>query len=83
MQFSTCNNLHNDWSSFRSIFIWKPREDDELKHERDESRIILCGKGENSRKRKHDDDSGDDDDVRFSKKKKTFVKSRVNGGKRK
>lgn len=71
--------------SSRSIFIWKPEEKSELKQESDETRIILCGKSEKSRKGKFDDDSGDDDThgSKSSKMKKLHVKSKVHGGKRK
>lgn len=57
-----------------------------IEHERDETRIILCGKGEKPRKGKLDDDSDDGgDDASASKSlktKKSRVKSKVNGGKR-
>ncbi|KAH6814522.1 damaged DNA binding 2 [Perilla frutescens var. frutescens] len=71
--------------SSRSIFIWKPEENSELKRERDETKIILCGKSEKSGKGKLDDDSGDDDTYgsKSSKMKKPCIKSKVHGGKRK
>ncbi|KAH6836638.1 damaged DNA binding 2 [Perilla frutescens var. hirtella] len=71
--------------SSRSIFIWKPEENSELKRERDETKIILCGKSEKSGKGKLDDDSGDDDTYgsKSSKTKKPCIKSKVHGGKRK
>ncbi|KAL9140936.1 hypothetical protein ABFS82_14G070300 [Erythranthe guttata] len=68
--------------SSRSIFIWRPEEKFELKRERDESRLILCGKAEKERKgKKSEYDSGDDFDDGASKKK-TFSKSKSksNGG---
>ncbi|KAL3850595.1 hypothetical protein ACJIZ3_012477 [Penstemon smallii] len=64
--------------SSRSIFIWRPKENSELKRDRDPSRILLCGKGE--RKSKFEDDSGDDDfgkdtyGSKSSKTKKTNLK---------
>lgn len=72
----------------RSIFIWKPQENFELKRQRDESRIVLCGKGEKARKGKFEDDSGDDfdDDTYGSKSlktKKPYLKSKAHGSKRK
>lgn len=73
---------------FRSIFIWKPQENIEIKQQRDESRIILCGKGEKARKGKFEDDSGDDfdDDKKSSKSSKTKkpnLKLKVHDSKRK
>lgn len=74
--------------SSRSIFVWKPQESSEsvIEHERDETRIILCGKDEKPRKGKLDDDSDDDGgDASASKSlktKKSRVKSKVNGGRR-
>ncbi|XP_057772470.1 protein DAMAGED DNA-BINDING 2 [Salvia miltiorrhiza] len=72
--------------SSRSIFIWKPQENAEQERGWDVNRrIILCGKGEKSRKGKLDDDSGDDDmfDSKSSKSKKIHVKYKLHGGKRK
>ncbi|KAL8027096.1 hypothetical protein ABFX02_14G073400 [Erythranthe guttata] len=68
--------------SSRSIFIWRPEEKLELKRERDESRLILCGKAEKERKgKKSEYDSGDDFDDGASKKKPfSKSKSKSNGG---
>ncbi|KAL7124759.1 hypothetical protein ABFS83_14G070600 [Erythranthe nasuta] len=68
--------------SSRSIFIWRPEEKFELKRERDESRLILCGKAEKERKgKKSEYDSGDDFDDGASKKKPfSKSKSKSNGG---
>ncbi|KAI3461648.1 hypothetical protein Pfo_018311 [Paulownia fortunei] len=73
--------------SSRSIFIWRPQEKVELKRQRDESRIILCGKGEKERKGKFEDDSGDDFDndtygSKSLKTKKPYLKSKAHGSKR-
>ncbi|KAL8525754.1 hypothetical protein ACS0TY_015116 [Phlomoides rotata] len=74
--------------SSRSIFIWKPQVNIEIKQQRDENRIILCGKGEKARKGKFEDDSGDDfDDAKHnsksSKTKKPHLKLKLHGSKRK
>ncbi|KAL0370658.1 UNVERIFIED_CONTAM: protein DAMAGED DNA-BINDING 2 [Sesamum angustifolium] len=74
--------------SSRSIFIWRPQENFVLKRPRDESRIVLCGKGEKERKGKLEDDSGDDldDDAygyKSSKTKKRNFKSKACGSKQK
>lgn len=47
--------------------------------------MILCGKGEKTRKGKFEDDSGDDfdDDPKSSKTKKPYLKSKKQGSKRK
>lgn len=74
--------------SSRSIFIWKPQEDIDSMHQVDESRMVLCGKGEKGRKGKFDDDSGDDlDDYTCGSKslkaKKLNVKPKTHVSKRK
>lgn len=60
---------------FRSIFIWRPKEESELVEQKDERKIIVCGKADKKQSRKFGDDSEDSDDD-ISKLKHKNVKSK-------
>jgi DNA damage-binding protein 2 len=48
---------------FRSLFIWKPKEKCEPVEEKDETKIVVCGKAEKKRGKKkvYNSDESDDD----------------------
>ncbi|KAL3649149.1 DNA damage-binding protein 2 [Castilleja foliolosa] len=71
--------------SSRSIFMWRPREKIELERGKDdEPGIVLCGNDEKKRNGKfEDDDSGDDFDKKNIMTKKSYLKSKGRGSKRK
>ncbi|KAG2673156.1 hypothetical protein I3760_13G076700 [Carya illinoinensis] len=55
--------------SSRSLFIWRPKEKSEPVEQKDERRIIVCGRAEKKRSRKFGDESDDDsDDGKFTSK---------------
>jgi len=54
---------------FRSLFIWKPKEKSELV-EKDERKIVVCGKAEKRRGKKNGDSSDESDGVMSSNPKK-------------
>ncbi|GLT73345.1 hypothetical protein SLA2020_452120 [Shorea laevis] len=55
--------------SSRSLFIWKPKEESEPVEQKDERKIIVCGRAEKKRSRKSGDKSDDDsDDDKFTSK---------------
>lgn len=56
--------------SSRSLFIWKPKEKSEMVEEKDESRIVVCGKAEKKRGKKKGDNSDESDDDGFVSKLK-------------
>ncbi|KAK7300953.1 hypothetical protein RJT34_11806 [Clitoria ternatea] len=61
--------------SSRSLFIWKPKEKSAPVVEKDESKIVVCGRAEKKRGKKGGDDSDGSDDERFiSKPKKSKSK---------
>ncbi|OVA02680.1 WD40 repeat [Macleaya cordata] len=64
--------------SSRSLFIWRPKEKSELIQEKDERRIVLCGRADGKkRSRKFGGESDDDsDDDKFSSKKGKNSKSK-------
>ncbi|KAL7247314.1 hypothetical protein ACSBR2_002266 [Camellia fascicularis] len=58
--------------SSRSIFIWNPKEKSEIVQQKDEKKIVLCGKAEKKLNKKFDGESDDsDDDIRKIKGKIT------------
>lgn len=59
---------------FRSLFIWKPKETSEPVEEKDERKIVICGKAEKKRGKKGDDSDESDDDAFISKLKKSKSK---------
>ncbi|KAJ4725594.1 damaged DNA binding 2 [Melia azedarach] len=61
--------------SSRSIFIWRPKEESESVEQKDERKIIVCGKADKKQSRKFGDDSEDSDDD-ISKLKHKNVKSK-------
>ncbi|CAL5388528.1 unnamed protein product [Camellia sinensis] len=55
-----------------SIFIWNPKEKSEIVQQKDEKKIVLCGKAEKKLNKKFDGESDDsDDDIRKIKGKIT------------
>ncbi|KAK7385521.1 hypothetical protein VNO78_31243 [Psophocarpus tetragonolobus] len=56
--------------SSRSIFIWKPKEKSELVEEKDERKIVVCGRGEKKRGKKNGSISDESDDEEFMSKSK-------------
>ncbi|KAG4954969.1 hypothetical protein JHK87_040563 [Glycine soja] len=61
--------------SSRSLFIWKPKEKSELVEEKDERKIVVCGKAEKKRGKKNGNISDESDDEGFmSKSKKSKTK---------
>lgn len=62
-------------SIFRSLFIWRPKEESEIVQEKDEKKIIVCGgKAEKKLNKKfagESDDSDDDLSTLKSKNSKT------------
>jgi hypothetical protein len=79
--------LHNSWGGpCRSIFIWKPKTEDELTEERAKQKAKEYVYGSSSRKKpngKHDnssdDDSGGDSGGKNKKAKKTRFTHAVKG----
>ncbi|KAL5748072.1 hypothetical protein ACOSQ2_025369 [Xanthoceras sorbifolium] len=61
--------------SSRSIFIWRPKEKSELVEQKDERKIIVCGRAEKKQNRKLGNGSDDSDDDITSLKGKN-VKSK-------
>lgn len=55
---------------FRSLFIWKPKEKSELVEEKDEQKIVVCGKAEKKRGKKNGNISDESDDEGFMSKSK-------------
>lgn len=62
-------------TTFRSLFIWRPKEKSEPVEQKDERRIIVCGRAEKKRSRKFGDESDDDSDVDKFTSKSTKMKS--------
>ncbi|KAG5064097.1 hypothetical protein JHK85_005280 [Glycine max] len=56
--------------SSRSLFIWKPKEKSELVEEKDEQKIVVCGKAEKKRGKKNGNISDESDDEGFMSKSK-------------
>ncbi|KAL6577124.1 DNA damage-binding protein 2 [Orobanche minor] len=82
-----CDDVLASGSS-RSIFIWRPQKNLDLKQQINKSGIVLCGKREKERKGKYEDDSGDDfDNGMYSSKslkdKKPYLKRKAHGSKHK
>lgn len=50
------------YSIFRSLFIWRPKEDSEIAQQKDEKKIIVCGKAEKKLGKKSAGESDDSDD---------------------
>ncbi|KAH7838162.1 hypothetical protein Vadar_022771 [Vaccinium darrowii] len=48
--------------SSRSLFIWRPKEDSEIAQQKDEKKIIVCGKAEKKLGKKSAGESDDSDD---------------------
>ncbi|XP_024033790.1 protein DAMAGED DNA-BINDING 2 isoform X2 [Citrus clementina] len=61
--------------SSRSIFIWRPKEKSELVEQKEEMKIIVCGKADKKQKHKFGDESEDSDDD-TSKLKRKNVRSK-------
>lgn len=62
---------------YRSLFIWRPKEKSEPVEEKNERKIVICGKAEKKRGRKKgDDDDDDSDDGAFISKLKKSNKSK-------
>ncbi|XP_062172253.1 protein DAMAGED DNA-BINDING 2 [Alnus glutinosa] len=63
--------------SSRSLFIWRPKEESEPAEQKDETKIIVCGRAEKKRSRKSGDKSDDDsDDDKFTSKGSKFKSSK-------
>lgn len=82
---SPVNKLHPHYDvlasgSSRSIFIWKPEEDQsESIEQRVKKNILVCGKAEKKRKSKGDSDESDDDIYKAKKNiKSTKTKTKSN-----
>ncbi|XP_043725212.1 protein DAMAGED DNA-BINDING 2 isoform X2 [Telopea speciosissima] len=60
--------------SSRSIFIWKPKEKSELVREKDEKKIILCGKAGKTNKKFGGESDDSDGDIFSSKGKNSKYK---------
>ncbi|XP_020210322.1 protein DAMAGED DNA-BINDING 2 [Cajanus cajan] len=76
---SSVNKLHprDDilaTGSSRSLFIWKPKEKSELVEEKDERKIVVCGKAEKKRGKNGNDSDESDDEGFMSKPKKSKSK---------
>ncbi|XP_021891790.1 protein DAMAGED DNA-BINDING 2 [Carica papaya] len=56
--------------SSRSLYIWKPKEKSDDVEQKDEGKIIVCGRDEKINKRKLDGSDRDSDDDMFSSKGK-------------
>ncbi|XP_057442272.1 protein DAMAGED DNA-BINDING 2 [Lotus japonicus] len=72
---SPVNKLHpNDdilaSGSSSSLFIWKPKEKSEPVHEKDESKIVVCGRAEKKRGKKRGADTDESDNEGFNSKLK-------------
>lgn len=72
-----CHSIYNVIMliPFRSIFIWRPKEKSELLEQKEEMKIIVCGKADKKQKHKFGDESEDSDDD-TSKLKRKNVRSK-------
>lgn len=67
--------------SSRSLFIWRPKEKSELVEQKNEGKIIVCGRAEKKHKRGYESDDSDGDTFsskgKNSKSKRSKLKSHV------
>ncbi|XAR58913.1 hypothetical protein NMG60_11014492 [Bertholletia excelsa] len=62
--------------SSRSLFIWRPKEEYEILQQKDEKKIVVCGKANKKHDKKFDAESDDsDDDISALKRKNKSGKS--------
>ena len=71
--------MHYSCLSSRSLFIWWPKDKCEPAEQKDEGKIIVCGKAEKKRgSGKFGDDSDDSDGDTFSSKGKNSKSKKSN-----
>ncbi|KAL6967666.1 DNA damage-binding protein 2 [Sarracenia purpurea var. burkii] len=63
--------------SSRSLFIWKPKEKSEIPQQKDEKKIVICGRAEKKPNKKFKGESDDSDNDIFTIKGKTSMSGKA------